>query len=58
MDFLKLLRDKPRTYNAYRAMLRELMRYAEERGLPPEWDDCAPTATPSVRRRRKSSSNA
>jgi integrase len=33
VDFLKLLRDKPRTYNAYRAMLRELMRYAEERGL-------------------------
>lgn len=27
-------------------------------GLPPEWDACAPTATPSVRRRQKSSSNA
>lgn len=25
-------------------------------GLPPEWDDCAPTATPSTRRRRESSS--
>lgn len=27
-------------------------------GLPPEWDDCAPTATPSTRRPRKPSSNA
>lgn len=33
VDFLKHFRDRPRTYNAYRAMLRELMRYAEERGL-------------------------
>jgi hypothetical protein len=24
-------------------------------GLPPEWDDCAPTATPSSRRSRQSS---
>ena len=27
-------------------------------GLPPAWDDCAPTATPSVRKPRKSLSNA
>lgn len=27
-------------------------------GLPPEWDACAPTATPSMRKPRKSSSNA
>ena len=27
-------------------------------GLPPEWDACAPTATPSTRKRRGSSSNA
>lgn len=27
-------------------------------GLPPEWDACAPTATPSTRKPRKSSSNA
>jgi hypothetical protein len=26
-------------------------------GLPPEWDACAPTATPSTQSRRKSSSN-
>lgn len=27
-------------------------------GLPPEWDACAPTATPSMRKQRKPSSNA
>lgn len=27
-------------------------------GLPPEWDGCAPTATPSTRKPRKSSSSA
>jgi len=27
-------------------------------GLPPEWDACAPTATPSTRKRRASSSSA
>ena len=27
-------------------------------GLPPEWDACAPTATPSTRKPRKSSSSA
>lgn len=46
VGFLKLLRDKPRTYNAYRAMLRELMRYAEERGCASQartrWTACAP----------------
>lgn len=32
-EFLRHLRDRPRTHNAYRGMLGELMRYAEERGL-------------------------
>ena len=31
-EFLRYYRDKPRTHNAYRAMLRELMRFAEEKG--------------------------
>lgn len=30
--FLKAFRDMPRTYNAYRSHMRELLRYAEERG--------------------------
>lgn len=34
-DFLRRFSDKPRTFNAYRAQLRELMRYAEERGRRP-----------------------
>lgn len=33
IEFLKHFTDKPRTYNAYRAMLRELMRFAEEKGF-------------------------
>lgn len=31
-EFLKQFKDRPRSYNAYRAMLRELMRFAEEMG--------------------------
>ncbi len=31
-EFLQPLRDRPRTHNLYRAQLRELMRYAIERG--------------------------
>lgn len=33
LEFLALFRDKPRTHNAYRSMMRELMRYAEQRGF-------------------------
>ena len=33
--FLAQFRAKPRTHNAYRAALREYMRFAEERGLRP-----------------------
>lgn len=32
-EFLAQFRTKPRTFNAYRGQLRELMRFAEERGL-------------------------
>ena len=32
IEFLKSFQTMPRTYNAYRSHIRELMRYAEERG--------------------------
>jgi len=35
-EFLKRFKATPRTYNAYRSMVRELMRYAEEKGFRPE----------------------
>lgn len=35
VEFLKRYRDMPRSYNAYRSMLRELMRFAEEKGFRP-----------------------
>lgn len=34
-EFLSQFKATPRTYNAYRAQLREYMRYAEEKGLRP-----------------------
>lgn len=34
-DFLRRFKAMPRTFNAYRAQLRELMRYAEEKGMRP-----------------------
>lgn len=34
-EFLAQFANKPRTYNAYRAQLRELMRFAEEKGRRP-----------------------
>lgn len=33
LDFLEQFEDKPRTFNAYRALLREFMRFAEVKGL-------------------------
>lgn len=38
VEFLRPLQDRPRTHNLYRAQLRELMRYAIERG----WRDDNP----------------
>lgn len=35
VEFLKHFSDKPRTFNLYRSMLRELMRFAEEKGYRP-----------------------
>jgi integrase len=35
IDFLKQFRHMPRTFNAYRAKLRELMRFAEAKGRRP-----------------------
>lgn len=34
-EYLKRFKSRPRTFNAYRAHLRELMRFAEEKGLRP-----------------------
>jgi integrase len=34
-EFLKGYKPKPRTHNAFRSLLRELMRFAEEKGLRP-----------------------
>jgi integrase len=34
-DFLQQFKGKPRTFNAYRSMLREYMRFAEEKGRRP-----------------------
>lgn len=34
-EFLRYYRDRARTHNAYRATLRELMRFAEEKGYRP-----------------------
>ena len=33
VEFLKAFQSMPHTYNAYRAMLRELLRFAEEKGM-------------------------
>lgn len=44
-QFLSAYRDRPRTHNAYRAVLRELMRYAEELG----WRDAGSNPVTSIR---------
>ena len=41
-DFLAQFESKPRTFNAYRELIRELMRFAELRGYRPEGSN--PTA--------------
>ncbi len=42
-DFLGQFESKPRTFNAYRELIRELMRFAELRGYRPEGSN--PTAS-------------
>lgn len=42
-EFLADYRDRPRTHNAYRSLLRELMRFAEEKGFRPSGSN--PTAS-------------
>lgn len=54
VEFLKDFRDKPRTHNAYRAMLRELLRYAEERGFrEPGTNPVDSLRTMSIKARRR-----
>lgn len=53
-QFLEAWADKPRTHNAYRSLLRELMRYAMQRGLRPMGTnpcDVIPTAATKPRER-------
>lgn len=45
VDFLKAYKAMPRSYNAYRSHIRELMRYAEERG----WRDPGSNPVDSLR---------
>lgn len=52
--FLKPFRARPRTHNAYRSMLRELMRFAEQEGHRPPGSnpvDSVPTMTLTARDR-------
>lgn len=54
VEFLKHFSDKPRTYNAYRSMLRELMRFAEEKGYrPPGTNPVDSLKTMSVKARTR-----
>jgi integrase len=52
VDFLKQFKKMPRTFNAYRAAVRELMRFAEEKGYrEPESNPCASIKTMKVKAR-------
>lgn len=44
-EFLRPFKGMPRSYNAYRSMLRELMRFAEEKG----WRDSGTNPTSSIK---------
>lgn len=52
VDFLKQYKKMPRSFNAYRATMRELMRFAEEKGFrAPESNPCASIKTMKVKAR-------
>lgn len=52
IEFLNMFKDKPRTYNAYRSLIKELMRYAEEKGFrDPETNPVSSVKTKSIKAR-------
>lgn len=54
VEFLAQFKDRPRSYNAYRALMRELMRYAEERGFrEPGTNPVDSLRTMSIKARRR-----
>jgi hypothetical protein len=54
VDFLRQFKKMPRTFNGYRATMRELMRFAEEKGFgEPESNPCASIKTMKVRPRSR-----
>lgn len=54
IEFLKRFKKMPRTYNAYRAAMRELMRFAEEKGLRAAGTNpCASIKTMSIKARAR-----
>lgn len=52
IEFLRYYKDRERTYNAYRSLMRELMRFAEEKGYrPPGSNPVASLKTISIKPR-------
>lgn len=53
LAFLADFKETPRTYNAYRSMLRELMRFAEENGFRPAGSNPTASIRPMKTQARK-----
>jgi integrase len=52
IEFLNAFKEKKRTYNAYRSLIKELMRYAEEKGFrEPESNPVSSIKTKSIKAR-------